>query len=436
MSKNKSIIQVAGRIMNTPLLIHADTLNTILGLINQHAGLHISVPGKEAALQTAGIMTRSAPLQDSVAVISVHGVLSYRADELMEWFFGDSSYEGIREDIRAAIADPAVKAIVLDVDSPGGEVEGCFDLVDEIYQARGTKPIYAVVNETALSAAYAIASAAETIYLSRTAKAGSIGVITVHLDQSKFDENQGAKYTVIHAGARKADFNSHAPLSPEAQSIAQSMVNDAYEIFVKTVARNRGLTPQAVRDTEAGLYFGKKAVETGLADAVMPWTKALDTIKKTKQAAAKGGTMKTFLEKIQALFAEQPDQVAAALAEAGYIPIPAAGTGADTNLSPEALLESEPVKAKVAAAVTEALAAMKTNIIAILEVCALADMEKLAIGFITAGTSLEDARAKILADKAAAAGRTHIRSTVSALSTGEVNPLLADARSRAEAQKK
>ena len=436
MSKNKSIIQVAGRIMNTPLLIHADTLNTILGLINQHAGLHISVPGKEAALQTAGNMTRIAPLQDSIAVIPVHGVLSYRTDELMEWFFGDTSYETIREEFRSAIADPAVKAIVLDVDSPGGEVSGCMDLVDEIYQARGTKPIYAVVNETAFSAAYAIASAAETIYLSRTAGAGSIGVITVHLDQSKFDENQGAKYTVIHTGARKADFNSHAPLSPEAQAIAQSMVNDAYEIFVKTVARNRGLTPQAVRDTEAGLYFGKKAVEAGLADAVMPWTKALDTIKKTKQAAAKGGTMKAFLEKIQALFAEQPDQVASALAEAGYVPKPAAGTGTDTNLSPEALLESEPVKAKVSAAIAEAVKSTQAGIVAILELCTLADMEKLAIGFITAGTSLEDARTKIMAGKADAAGRTHIRSTVSALSTGEASPLVADAKARAEAQKK
>jgi len=429
MSKNKSIIQVAGRIINTPLLIHADTLNTILGLINRHAGLHISVPGKEAALQTARPGTGlNLPPPEAIAVITVHGVLSYRADELMEWFFGDSSYETIREEFRAAVNDPAVKAIVLDVDSPGGEVSGCFDLVDEIYQARGTKPVYAVVNETAFSGAYAIASAAETVYLSRTAAAGSIGVITVHLDQSKFDEKMGAKYTLVYAGAHKADFSSHAPLSPEALAVAQGMINDAYEIFVKTVARNRGMTPQAVRDTEAGLYFGKKAVEAGLADAVMPWTKALDTIKKNKQASKGGTNMKEFQEKIQALFAEQPDRVVAALAELGYIPKPAAGT--DLNLAPEAVTE------KVKAAVAEALTAMKANVIAILEVCTLADMNKLAIGFITAGTSLEDARTKILASKAEAAGRTRILSTVGPLSTGGVNPLVEDAKERAAAQKK
>lgn len=142
--------------------------------------------------------------------------------------------------------------------------------------------------------------------------------------------------------------------------------------------------------------------------------------------------MKAFVEKIQALFAEQPDQVAAALAEVGYIPKPAAGTGAENNLTPEALLESEPVKAKVAAATAEGVAALKAYVIAIMEMCALGGAsETLAIGFIAAGTSLEDARTKIMADKAAAAGRTHITSTVGALSTGQVNPLKADAEKRA-----
>jgi len=270
-------------LLNRPLLIHGDYFTSVLwGLGMCDIRQIIETPDQEAAAGQLTLKPSRIPVtKEGLAIIPVNGILSNRLsglDSIVAWIFGDTSYETIRAQFIGALKDPAVKKIVFDCDSPGGEVEGCFDLVDEIYQARGTKPIYAVVNETALSAAYAIASAAETIYLSRTAKAGSIGVITVHLDQSKFDENQGAKYTVIHAGARKADFNSHAPLSPEAQTIAQSMVNDAYEIFVKTVARNRGLTPQAVRDTEAGLYFGKKAVEAGLADAVMPWTKALESI--------------------------------------------------------------------------------------------------------------------------------------------------------------
>lgn len=272
-------------LLNRPLLIHGDFFTAMLwglGLCDSQQRQIIDIPDQEASFGQLTLKpSRISVTKEGLGIIPVNGILSNRLsglDSIVAWIFGDTSYETIREQFRGALKDPAVKKIVFDCDSPGGEVSGCFDLVDEIYQARGTKPIYAVVNETAFSAAYAIASAAETIYLSRTAKAGSIGVITVHLDQSKFDEKQGAKYTIIYAGARKADFNRHEPLSPEARAIAQSMVNDAYEIFVKTVARNRGLTPQAIRATEAALYFGQKAVAAGLADDVMSWTKAMERI--------------------------------------------------------------------------------------------------------------------------------------------------------------
>ena len=266
-SKGTFRVQDVGVILNRPLLLHAGYLSAMLWGLRTCASQqqHIDVPDQEAALGQIALKSFRVPVTtpEGLAIIPVCGVMSNRLgglDSMVAWFFGDTSYETIREQFHAALKDTAVKSIVFDCDSPGGEVSGCFDLVDEIYQARGTKPIYAVVNETAFSAAYAIASAAETIYLSRTAKAGSIGVITVHLDQSKFDEDLGVKYTLINAGARKADFNSHAPLSPEAMAIAQSMVNDAYEIFVKTVARNRSMTTQAVRAMEAGLYLDRKSV--------------------------------------------------------------------------------------------------------------------------------------------------------------------------------
>ncbi|MEI7636156.1 MAG: S49 family peptidase [Syntrophus sp. (in: bacteria)] len=283
-AKGTFSLQDVGAILNRPLLLHADYLSAMLWGLRLCASQqqHIDVPEQEAVLGQIALKSFRVPVtQEGLAIIPVRGVMFNRLgglDSMVAWFFGDTSYETIREQFRTALKDPAVKSIVFDCDSPGGEVSGCFDLADEIYQARGTKPIYAIVNETAFSAAYAIASAAEKIYLSRTAKAGSIGVITVHLDQSKYDENLGAKYTTIYAGARKGDFNRHAALSPEAQAIAQSMVNDAYEIFVKTVARNRSMTTQAVRTMEAGLYFGQKAVAAGLANAVMPWTKALESI--------------------------------------------------------------------------------------------------------------------------------------------------------------
>lgn len=425
MPRNKSIIQVASGLLNTPLLIHVDTVNTMLGLINQHAGLQITLPGPEAALTFAGEASRRNTGSDGIAVIPIHGVLSHRADAFMEWFFGDTSYEGIRAEFRAAMEDPTIRTIVLDVDSPGGVVNGCFDLADEIYQARGTKPIFAVVNESAFSGAYALASAADKVYVPRSGGTGSIGVLTVHLDQSKYDERIGATYSLVYAGAHKADFNRHAPLSPEALGTAQARINDAYELFVKTVARNRGMTPQAVRDTEAALYFGTQAVAAGLADSVMSWTKAMDSITTTKQGP-KGGGMKAFTDTIQALFAEQPEQVAGALAELGYVP-----KGEGASLKTEELLASEPVQARIAEERTAAEEALQTRVIALMEMCALADMGQMALGFIRSGTSLEAARDQVMAEKAAAAERTTVRSTIGALSTGAANPLLENAKKRA-----
>ena len=109
---------------------------------------------------------------------------------------------------------------------------------------------------------------------------GSIGVICIHMDQSQYDEKLGVKYTPIISGAHKADFNPHAPLSTDAQQLAQNETNRIYDLFVKTVARNRGIDPQVVRDTQAGLLFGKNAVDIGLADSVMSYSKVLEDLQK------------------------------------------------------------------------------------------------------------------------------------------------------------
>lgn len=116
-----------------------------------------------------------------------------------------TSYEKIREEIEEALIDEEVATIILDMDSPGGEVNGLFDLSDFIYEARTKKSIVAIANDDAYSAAYAIASSAENVYVSRTSGVGSIGVIASHIDQSGFDENQRIKYTTVFAGSRKND---------------------------------------------------------------------------------------------------------------------------------------------------------------------------------------------------------------------------------------
>ena len=205
----------------------------------------------------------------------------------------------IRREFRAALADDAVAAMVFDIDSPGGEVAGVFDLADEIFAARGAKPIVAVANENAFSAAYAIASAADRVYLSRTAAVGSVGVIAVHMDRSGYDEKLGVKYTAIFAGARKNDYSPHGPLSDAARDAAQAGVDRAYGLFVETVARNRGMDPAAVRDTEAAIYEGADAVDIGFADAVMPWGEALAAV--AADIRKKGGLIMDLASQMKAL---------------------------------------------------------------------------------------------------------------------------------------
>jgi signal peptide peptidase SppA len=180
--------------------------------------------------------------------------------------------------ISLALDDSKVNSILLDIDSPGGEVSGLFDLVDFISESRNEKPIYAIANDYAFSAAYAIASAASKIFVNRTSGVGSIGVIATHVDVSEFDKKEGIKYTTIFAGDRKNDLSPHEPISGDALSDLQKEVDRLYGMFVATVARNRNITTTQIRATQAALYYGTDALSLGLADEVANFNKCLSTI--------------------------------------------------------------------------------------------------------------------------------------------------------------
>ena len=133
--------------------------------------------------------------------------------------------------------------------------------------ARG-KPLWAVANESALSAAYAIASAADRLYVTRTAEIGSIGVVAVHVDESGADAKAGLSWSFVFAGEQKVDGNAHEPLSQRARATIQADVDRLYAEFCEMVAANRGLTTETVRATNAAVYRGELAVRAGLADRV------------------------------------------------------------------------------------------------------------------------------------------------------------------------
>ncbi|GIX11592.1 S49 family peptidase [Elioraea sp.] len=248
------------RLASRPLAIAPRALETLLAASRVALAAHNGAvsPGRGYAVTDAGI-----------AVVPVLGPLVARGDWLTE-LFGASVYGEVGEALEAALADPPVRGVVMEIDSPGGEVAGMFDLADRLTSLRGSvgKPLWAVASESATSAAYAIASAAERIYVTRTGEVGSIGVVAAHIDQSSADAKAGLAWTFLHAGARKLDGNPHEPLSDPARAAIQADVDALYGELVSLVARNRSLTPEAVRGTEAAIYRGRAGVAMGLADRI------------------------------------------------------------------------------------------------------------------------------------------------------------------------
>nr|WP_233527897.1 S49 family peptidase [Serratia sp. PAMC26656] len=204
---------------------------------------------------------------EGIAIIPIQGTLVQKLGTLRP-YSGMTGYDGIRACFLRALNDGEVKAICLDIDSPGGEVAGCFDLVDEIYSARGSKPVWAILSESAYSAAYALASAADKIIVPRTGGVGSVGVIVMHVDWSQKIKNDGLQVTIITYGDRKAESNPYEPLSETARKAIQSDIDEMGRLFVSTVSRNRGITEKTVRDTEAACFLGADGVQLGLADQV------------------------------------------------------------------------------------------------------------------------------------------------------------------------
>ncbi|WP_394540172.1 S49 family peptidase [Lysobacter enzymogenes] len=274
---------LAARVFNTPLLIQRAKLDVILSVLEPKFELQTLPPPQMAPPAV------SAPRyvdQRGVAVIPIHGTLVQRTAGL-DALSGLTSYQAIAQQFDAALADPAVRGIVLDIDSPGGEAAGVFDLADKIHAARQTKPVWAAANDAAFSAAYALASAASRIFVTRTAGVGSIGVIALHVDQSRRDANAGLSYTPILAGARKNDGSPYQPLTPEARAAIQIEVDRLYELFVLTVAEQRGSAVDAIRATEAGLFFGQDALDAGLADHIGTLGDAVQQLHTELDAAAR-----------------------------------------------------------------------------------------------------------------------------------------------------
>jgi len=203
---------------------------------------------------------------DGVLQIPIMGALLSRFSlQLGTWATG---YTYIQRAFERGMDDGGVNGIALVIDSPGGQANGLFELVDKMFERRDEKPIRAFIADKALSAGYALGSVGETVTITRSGTSGGIGVVAMHTDLSGALEQRGIRVTFIKAGKHKTDGNRFEPLSREAAERFQVRVDKAYEVFVETVARNRNMSQDVIRDTEALVYESEESVEVGLADRV------------------------------------------------------------------------------------------------------------------------------------------------------------------------
>lgn len=211
----------------------------------------------------------SARTSGSVAVIPVHGPIFPRGGLLAD-FFGGTSAESLALSARQAAGDAAVSAVVLDVNSPGGSVGGITEAAEAIRELAARKPVVGIANHIAASAAYWLVSQSSRLMVTPSGEVGSIGVFAAHQDISAALEQMGVKINLIAAGKYKTEGNPYEPLGDEARAAIQSRVDQYYDLFVKDVARGRGVRASDVRAGfgEGRMVGAKDATVAGMADSI------------------------------------------------------------------------------------------------------------------------------------------------------------------------
>lgn len=212
-----------------------------------------------------GNMSRSA----NIAVLPINGVITPKPT-FMSMLFGGTALSDLSAWFKNCMADASVDTVVLNVDSPGGQVYGVDEMASMIADMKGAKKVHAIANNLMASAAYWISAACDSISMTPSAEAGSIGVYGVHVDMSKALEANGISPTIISAGRYKTEGNPYEPLSKEARAAMQDRVDQTYASFVKRVASGRGVSQTAVREGfgEGRVLGAQDALKAGMVDRV------------------------------------------------------------------------------------------------------------------------------------------------------------------------
>lgn len=410
---------LASRLYGTPLLLARTKLDIILSVLGSRVGWPIQ---SELALPPS----RASPsgqhmAATGIAVVPVHGSLVRRSMGI-DAASGLTSYGDVASMLDAAVADPTVSGILLDIDSPGGEAGGVFELAQHIRAIDAIKPVWAMACDSAFSAAYAIACAASRVFVTQTAGVGSIGVIAMHVDQSVRDAQEGYRFTAVSAGDFKNDLSPHEPLDKGALGRLQSEVDRLYGLFVDHVASMRGLQAQVIRDTQAGLFFGPDAVRIGFADALASMDQVVTEFNAYLSTRSARGLAPRV---IAASAADIPSAVSLSLTsnrkeirmnpETQKTPAPSDAEDATSvsdpvqnqdGASPEEAKEKvqAPVAVPAPAAsdnvVAAAVQSAKAEAVAIAELCQLAGQSHRIAAFFTQGLSASQVRQTLLASRA------------------------------------
>lgn len=351
-------LREARRMLAAPMAARAEWVREIAAATsaNDHAGLRALRFGWPSAVQDVVI-------DRGVGVVQIAGAL------VQGTIIQD--YSAVRLVLDELAANPAVHAILLEIDSPGGDVHAAlFELAARIREVRATKPVYALADGQATSAAYLIASQASRVFAAnaRTTLVGSLGVIAVHVDWSGFNAQQGLAIEEITTGDHKAELSPDRPLSREGRATLERIVEGAFVELIASVTAGRGvLTDESIRAQQAAIYLGGEGIAAGLVDGVMARGALIDELVRAKaprQAPAASGH-RAAASKPAGLSAAERARFRAELdvaAKAGRLGISAAKTlELARRLATDAELEQAAQTDNVMARAVDALLAQRGN---------------------------------------------------------------------------
>ncbi len=316
----KNYPHLSARVLNTPLLVEPGYARVFFSALASRLGI-VQLSDAEGEILTGEKLqvdlgsfggrrdqseSRSYPVYNGVAVLPVSGSLVHKSGHLNP-YSGMTGYDGIIARAANAFADPDVKGVLMDKDTPGGEVSGCFDTARTLRQLADAsgKQLWSLCHDMHCSAGMALASSAHRRLITQTGVAGSVGVVMAHTNVEKMLGENGVEVTLIHSGQHKVDGNPYESLSADVLAKFQAGTDNIRQMFAQLMADHMGLSVEAILATEAATYTGQAAVDVGFADELINGNEAIHYF--SEYLAGRGQTI-TIGSKTMSTNTNEPEQ--------------------------------------------------------------------------------------------------------------------------------